>query len=104
MRRLSVTEYLIAENQRQSTVTTYAHIGAAIDALVSLYHSDGLHQFEPTNIVRYVDERTLDAPFDGALYNDSYEIGHYAVIGYVHIWGRNESGATVYRYTIEPNN
>lgn len=33
MRRLSVTEYLIAQNQAQTTVTTYAQLGDAFNAI-----------------------------------------------------------------------
>lgn len=98
MRKLSVTEYLIAQNQAQTTVTTYRTIGAAIDALVG--EVDGT---DITELERLIPSEGIGqgaqaySPDQDAILVHAYEVHHYAGLGVLYAW---QVGAR-YTYTFQ---
>lgn len=67
MRKLSVTEYLIAANQQQSTVTTYARLS---DALREVENVAGSHTRMYQVVDRTHDAQPVKARIDAVLPND----------------------------------
>lgn len=103
MRKLSVTEYLIAANQQQSTVTTYRTIGAAIDALVGEVDGSNLTELDRLIPSEHIANRAAAyAPSaDDAVLVHAYRVGHYAYVGELYAWQTGDLATERYIYTIQ---
>jgi hypothetical protein len=95
MRKLSVTEYLIQQNQSQAVTQFY---GSFIAALVALQGDD-----QDACLVQMV-ARDVDS-LDGMAYDETCEVTQAdGTIRNINVFFyRDESGAIVYKYVIEDN-
>lgn len=94
MRRLSVTEYLIAQNQAQTTVTTFRNMGAALDTLITAH---GKSDACPTVSYDY-GAAPRSAPSEEHMHIVAHKVHGTSdgdVSGYVHAW-RAPDGTITY--------
>ena len=93
MRKLSVTEYLIERNQGQQVgPTIYMQLGDAINAIAHAAQVTPDGQ-EPISIEHIADiEPSYGFTPDGAQdMASAWQIGCYAVIGYIYAWRMTDS-------------